>query len=241
MFTRSQDASPQHHAWATSTATKEVAAPRWLLACGIAGAVLYPLADIFATARYPGFSYRDQAVSELFAIGAPTSELVVPLFSISSTLLLLFAIGIWTSSHGRRVVQWLAAMMALNTLDALVLWNVFPMHMRGSQPTFTDMMHGLLAIDPFLLVAVVLAAVAYPGPFRVYTVATLVFTSVLAVMGFSYVTAVVANQPTPWMGATERAAQYAMNLWYAVFAVMLLQGRRSAESDTTSSIAPATA
>ena len=143
--------------------------------------------------------------------------------------------------HGRRVVQWLAAMMALNALDALVLWNFFPMHMRGSQPTFTDMMHGLLAIDPFLFAAVVLAAVAYPGPFRAYTVATLVFTSVLAVMGFSYVTAVVANQPTPWMGATERAAQYAMNLWYAVFAVMLLQGQRSAGSDTTSSIAPATA
>ena len=35
--------------------------------------------------------------------------------------------------------------------------------------------------------------------------------------------AVVANQPTPWMGATERASQYAMNLWYAVFAVKLLR------------------
>jgi hypothetical protein len=106
------------------------------------------------------------------------------------------------------------------------------MHMRGSQPTFTDMMHGLLAIDPFLLAAVVLAAVAYRGPFRVYTLATLVFTSVLAVVGFSYVTAVVANQPTPWMGATERASQYAMNLWYAVLAVMLLRAETTARHRT---------
>ena len=207
---------------------------RWLLACGIAGAALYPLADIFATTRYPGFSYRDQAVSELFAIGAPTSELVVPLFSISSTLLLLFAFGIWMSANGRRVVQWLAAMMALNALDALVLWNFFPMHMRGSQPTFTDTMHGLLAVDPFLLTAVVLGAVAFGGAFRVYTVATIVFTSVLAITGFSYATAVFANEPTPWMGATERAAQYATNLWYAVFAVVLLREARSSGSSATS-------
>ena len=47
-------------------------------------------------------------------------------------------------------------------------------------------------------------------------------------MGFSYVTAVIANQPTPWMDATERAAQYATNLWYAVLAVVLLREQRRA-------------
>lgn len=200
-----------------------------LLTCGIAGGALYPLADIFATTRYPGFSYRDQAVSELFAIGAPTSDLVVALFTVSSALILLFAVGIWMSANGRRLVRWLAAMMALNALNALVLWNFFPMHMRGSQPTFTDMMHGILAVDPFVLAAVVLGAVAFRGPFRVYTVATIAFSTVLAIMSFSHLDAVVANQPTPWMGATERAAQYATNLWYAVFAVVLLRERRSTQ------------
>lgn len=203
---------------------------RWLLMCGIAGAALYPLADILASTRYPGFSYRDQAVSELFAIGAPTSALVVTLFSISSTLLLLFAIGIWMSANGRRLVKWLSVMMALNALDALVLWNFFPMHMRGDEPGFTDTMHGLLAIDPFLFAAIVMAAVAFRGPFRFYTVATILFTTALAVMGFSYVTAVFTNQPTPWMGAFERAAQYTTNVWYAVFAVMLLRQQQSQES-----------
>jgi hypothetical protein len=199
-----------------------------LLACGIVGAALYPLSDIIAATRYPGFNYRDQAVSELFAIGAPTSALVVRLFSLSSALLFLFAIGIWMSARGQRWVRPMAVMMALNTVDALVLWNFFPMHMRGSQPTFTDMMHGLLAIDPFLLAAVVLGAVAFRGWFRVYTVTTIVFTSVLAIMGFSYVSAVIANQPTPWMGAAERASQYATNLWYAVLAVFLLQKQSTA-------------
>ena len=198
----------------------------WLLACGIAGAALYPLADIFASTRYPGFSYRDQAVSELFAIGAPTSELVVPLFTLSSTLLLLFAVGIWMSAGGRRVLRWLSAMMALNAIDALVLWNFFPMHMRGEPTTFTDTMHGILAIDPFLLTAVVLGAVAFRGKFRTYTVATIVFSFAMAIVGLSFVNAVIANEPTPWMGAAERAAQYTTNLWYAVFAVVLLRERR---------------
>jgi len=123
----------------------------------------------------------------------------------------------------------MAVMMALNTVDALILWNFFPMHMRGSQPTFTDMMHGLLAIDPFLLAVVVLGAVAYRGWFRAYTIATILFTSVLAVIGFSYISAVIANQPTPWMGASERASQYAMNVWYAVLALMLLHQQRIVE------------
>jgi hypothetical protein len=215
------------HSAATTAEDERDLPRRLLLVCGIVGAALYPLADIFAATRYPGFSYRDQAVSELFAIGAPTSGLVVTLFSISSSLLLLFAVGIWISAHGRRVLRWSAAMMALNALDALVLWNFFPMHMRGSEPTFTDMMHGLLAIDPFLFAAVVLGAVAFRGAFRVYTVGTIVFTTVLAIFGFSFVSAVIANEPTPWMGAVERAAQYATNLWYAVFAAILLRERRS--------------
>lgn len=120
---------------------------RLLLTCGIAGAALYPLADIAATSRYPGFSYRDQAVSELFAIGAPTSGLVVPLFTISSTLLLLFAIGVWLSANGRRSLRWLAAMMALNALDALVrarLRTPFGAALRGDARRRSVGMEGVL-------------------------------------------------------------------------------------------------
>lgn len=228
-------ASAQYYRTAASTGSHGASLRPCLLVCGIVGALLYPLTDMYAAMRYPGFSYRDQAVSELFAIGAPTSAVVVPLFSISSTLLFFFAVGIWISASGQRWLRPLAVMMALNAIDALVLWNFFPMHMRGSQPSFTDLMHGLLAIDPFLLAAVVLGAIVFRGWFRVYTVTTIVFTSVLAAIGFSFVAAVIANQPTPWMGATERASQYAMNLWYAVLAVVLLRKQLAASRRRPSS------
>ena len=210
---------------ARSNESRGVSLRRALLVCGIAGAALYPLADIVASMRYPGFSYRDQAVSELFAIGAPTSALVVPLFSVSSSLLLLFAIGIWMSANGRRWLRPMAVMMALNTVDALVLWNVFPMHMRGAPFTFTDTMHGLLAINLFVLATMVFCAVAARGGFRVYTVTTVALTLGLAVIALPNLTAYTANQPTPWMGATERVSQYAANLWYCVLAVVLLRRR----------------
>jgi hypothetical membrane protein len=71
-----------------------------LLVCGIVAALLYPATDILATSLYPGYSYRAQAVSELFAIGAPTSRLVVTLLTIASLLFLGFAAPI--PSPGRR-------------------------------------------------------------------------------------------------------------------------------------------
>ena len=77
---------------------------RGLLMCGIVSAAIYVLTDIAAAASYPGYSYADQAVSELFAIGAPTSDFVVPLFSLSSALLLLFGLGIASTSQENRTV-----------------------------------------------------------------------------------------------------------------------------------------
>jgi hypothetical protein len=75
--------------------------------------------------------------------------------------------------------------------------------------------------------------VAFRGAFRTYTVATITFSSLLAIVSFSFVSAVIANQPTPWMGATERAAQYSTNLWYAVLAITLLRDQRASPAAAT--------
>jgi hypothetical protein len=212
----------RYHATSAPVA-REDSMRRWLLEAGIIGAFLYPLSDIIASNLYPGFSYRDQAVSELFAIGAPTSRLVVILFTISSSLLFLFSIGVWMAANGSRLIRAFAVMMALNTVDALTLWNFFPMHMRGVAPTFTDTMHGLLAIDPFLLAGQILVAISFKGRLRTYTIATIAFSMLLILLSISNLQAFMANEPTPWMGIKERAGQYANNLWYAVIAVALLR------------------
>jgi hypothetical membrane protein len=204
------------------------------LLCGILSPAIYIGADVLAARRYPGFSYTDQAVSELFAIGAPTSGLVVRLFTMSSVLLLAFAFGVWWSSDRGRALRLMAIMLACSAIDALVLWNFFPMHLRGAERTMTDTMHLVFAANPFVLLSLVFGAVAFRHAMRVYTIATIVVIIALAVYGFSYAAAVATNAPTPGMGLTERVAQYANGLWQMVVAAVLWRERRLGEADLAS-------
>lgn len=198
---------------------------RLLLSCGVLAAVGYVATDVLASILYPGYSFRGQAVSELFAIGAPTSRLAVPLFSLCSVLLLAFAAGVWCVAGARRLVRALALMFAGSAIVGLLLWNVFPMHMRGAERSFTDTMHLILATNPFVLLSLVLAIVAFPGRLRVYSVATVAIMLVPAIAAFSYAGALELNQPTPWLGATERLAQYGYEVWQVVLAFVLLRKR----------------
>lgn len=196
-----------------------------LLMCGLAASFVYIGTDVLAGLRYPGFSFRAQAVSELFAIGAPTSALVVPLFTLSSTLLLPFAVGVWITSNGIRARRAMAWMIVGNALDTLVLWNFFPMHMRAATPTFTDTMHLVFAANPFILATIVLGVAGFRKWFRFYSVATILILVGGAVVGFSYAPQLAAHQPTPWLGLGERVAQYGHQLWQGVLAVVLLTER----------------
>lgn len=198
-----------------------------LLACGIFASMLYPITDIIAGNLYKGYSFNEQAVSELFAIGAPTSWIVVPLFTISSTLFIAFALGIWISSEGGRLLRALSVMILGNAINSLILWNFFPMHMRGDQPSFTDTMHGILAINPFVIVSIVLGAVYFRNWFRYYSIATILLLLITAIMAFSKASLVFANQPTPGLGITERISQYGHQLWHAVLAIVLLYRQSS--------------
>lgn len=194
-----------------------------LLSCGIAASLIYVATDLVASRLYPGFSARDQAVSELFAIGAPTSALVVPLFSLASLLLAAFALGIWQSAGGNRRLHLLGWMVLGNALNGLLLWTAFPMHMRGDPPGFTDTMHLILAVNPFVLLSLVFAGAAFRDWMRAYTIATALVMVSVAALAFRHAPALGANLPTPGLGLTERAAQYLYMLWQAVLAVRMMR------------------
>jgi hypothetical protein len=197
---------------------------RAALLCGALSPAVYIAADLAATARYRGYSATNQAVSELFAIGAPTSGLVVPLFSLSSGLLLAFAAGIGGRAGRDPRLRRLALVFAAGALEALVLWNFFPMHMRGAGRTATDTMHLLLAANPFVPLGMVVGASAFRGWFRTYTQGTLVLLLVLAAYAFSYAPALATNGPTPGLGLAERIGQYGYGIWEVVLAAVLWVG-----------------
>lgn len=214
--------------WSGTAASS--AGRRLLLLCGVAAAFVYVFTDLAAALAYPGFSIADQAVSELFAIGAPTSRPVVLLFSISSALLLAFSLGIALGARGSGALRLLAVMFAASAVDALILWNFFPMHMRGAERTFTDLMHLILAANPFVVATLVIAAFAFRRAFRWFSIAILAAVLLLSILGFGYATAVDTGQPTPGLGLIERLGQYIYQLWQIVLALMLLQSARKGAS-----------
>lgn len=202
---------------------------RPLLACGLAGAALYGIGnDVLAAASYDGYSPLSQAVSELSSVGAPTRSAVLVLGLTSDALLVLFAGGVWASARGSAALRQVAALLvAYGALGPA--WLPFPMTARDAvAPTTatTDAVHLVLSAATVVVITATIAvgAVAFETWFRWYSAAT-----VLVVLGFgaltgTYVPAVAAGDPTPWMGAFERLGIWAWLLWVAVLAVRLLRG-----------------
>ncbi len=201
---------------------------RSLLVCGPVASVIYVLTDLTASAWYPGYSLADQAVSELFAIGAPTATFVTTLFSLSSLLLLAFAVGVGLSAGESRALLLASWMFAANALDCLILWNIFPMHMRADAKTLTDTMHVVLSINLFVWLAPSFIAFGCKGWRRWPSVAAIVILLVPTIFAFQYVPALSVGAPTPGLGLAERAAQYGYQLWQAVLAIELAGRRRFA-------------
>lgn len=196
-----------------------------LLVCGIISPILYFGTDMFAGLTYPGYSFTSQAISELFAIGAPTSGFVVSLFTLSSLLLLAFSIGVWRSSYGSRAIRLTALMFAGNAVNGLVLWNVYPMHMRGAEATFTDVMHVLLAGVGvvFVLLAVCIVALSSRGWLRIYSVMAIMVLLVPGAIVFMTIPGLTMGEPTPYVGLTERISTYGYYLWQAIFVKHLMK------------------
>jgi hypothetical protein len=73
-----------------------------LLFCGILDALVYVGTDIAAAARYGGYSYVDQMVSELMALGASTRPFLVTFFTLHNLLILAFRAGVRLAAGRKR-------------------------------------------------------------------------------------------------------------------------------------------
>jgi hypothetical protein len=56
--------------------------------------LLYVGTDLLAGMLFPGYSFIEQSISELFAIGVPTSGLAILLFALYDLLVVGFALGV---------------------------------------------------------------------------------------------------------------------------------------------------
>ncbi len=198
---------------------------RILLFCGVLSPLLYALADALAGMRWQGYSFRDQAISELGAIGAPSSfffsMFLIPVY----VLLTAFGLGIWQSAGERRRLRVVAGLLIALGVMALTVGQLVPMRPRGTEQGLTGALHLIEGAAAMLMVlaAMVIAATTFGRRFRLYTIATIAV--VLAFGAWSGMEAprVEAGLATPWLGVMERIFWYAYQSWFAVLALTLLR------------------
>lgn len=206
--------------------------PRPFIAAGVAMFVLYIAADVSASLADGSYSYRDQTISELSAIGAKTRPFWLAFSAVYQVLQFAFAVGVLAAAGDNRrlrFVGWLLLVAAV----AGTLWWFGPMHMRAvlaaGGGTWQDTLHLVAgAISSVLFFAMIgVGAFAFGRGFRWYSFATLAAMIVFGTLMNMDVEAVADNEPTPWLGIWERIAIEGAMLWQAVFAVTLLWKTRT--------------
>lgn len=218
-----------------AAAGSRAASEKALLACGVVAPLVYVASDLIAGLRWRGYSFRDQTISELNAIGSPTRTLTIVLGIVGYTFLAAFGVGLWRSARGDRRLR--IAGLALLVLGVSACWAVpfASMHVRGAETGLSDTLHlvdggvaGLL-----LLVAMWFGSAALGTRFRIYSIATVLVMLVFLVWSGMDGSRVVDDLPTPWLGVKERVWAYAYQAWLVMFAVASLRLRVPAGSAAT--------
>lgn len=195
-----------------------------LLLAGVLSSLVYAMADILCGWRYQGYSFANQVISELSAIGAPTTALWVVLLQVYAALFATFTVGVVRASRGSRRLQLTSWLLVAFVLSG-PLWSFFPMHQRGEAFTWTDASHIALGGVMVLLLSAIIAVGggSLGRRFRVFSRVMVTVAFIAGAGTFIYVPRMIAQLPTPGVGGVERVFLYGFLLWTGVFAVGLLQ------------------
>ena len=203
---------------------RESAANKFLLMAGIAAVAVYTIGDVLSGLLYNGYSFRNQAISELSGFGSPVRALMVTVILIHGTLLLAFGIGIARVAE-RKSLRWIGWLLVAEFF-VVGLWNhtIWAMSSRDMETGFNDTMHITLTsvFSLFVVAMMVLSAVAYRGRFRLYVLLTVVVISVFG-MASAFAMRGLEQNDTPWAGAFERINAYAYFAWLIVLSVTVMR------------------
>jgi hypothetical protein len=106
----------------------------------------------------------------------------------------------------------------------------FPIHLRGVEGNYSDIMHGIVtAVGVFLFMfpAMIAGAAAFKGPFRIYSILTMFLFILFGVLAGLMQPQMASNLPTPMMGIWERINIYGYLLWIVMLSLMIMRSERS--------------
>lgn len=199
----------------------------FLLWAGIAAVGLYVIGDLVSGLLYDGYSFRDHAISELAAFGSPVRPLMVTVILLHNLLLVAFGVGVWRSA-ARKILRWAGLSLVAIGVSGTPTHTVFAMSSRWMEAGFNDTMHVAFTavFTLFVVVAIVLSAIAHPGWFRRFSIGMLVLLT-----GFGAASGVaiqgIGENETAWAGGFERINAYAYFAWVIALAVILLRRSRT--------------
>jgi Protein of unknown function (DUF998) len=107
----------------------------------------------------------------------------------------------------------------MNTREALAAGE------RGLRNAMHIPMTAVMSL--FMLLAMGIGATLLGKRFRYYSYATIAILVVFGVLTSLQAGKMAANEPTPWMGLTERINIYATMLWVAMLAIGLLRAKET--------------
>jgi hypothetical protein len=121
---------------ARATVTRVWTIRRALLACGVVSSLFYVVTLSLGAMRWEGYSATSQAISELFAIGAPTRSFIATLLVVYALLIYAFGLGIWQSDSADRVLRVAAVLIIGKEVFGLVATVITPCISGGWKGTF---------------------------------------------------------------------------------------------------------
>jgi hypothetical membrane protein len=196
-----------------------------LLICGILSPVLYAVSDMLAGMQWEGYSFRDQTISELGAIGAPSRPLFAALLLVVYGLMVAFGAGVLKAAGGNRRVRVVGGILVALGVIALTAGQFAAMRLRGDEQGLTGTMHlveGMLAML-VIFTAMGIAAATFGTRFRLYTIATIVLALGFGLWAALEVPTIEQGLATPWIGVKERIFWYGYQSWFIVLALALLR------------------
>jgi hypothetical membrane protein len=207
-----------------------------LLAAGVGAVAVYVVGDLVSGLHYDGYSFVDQAISELSAFGSPVRAPMVTAILVHDLLVVAFGVGILRVVD-RTSMRWVGGLLVAIGASGLPTHTVWPMSSRDREPAFNDTMHIVLSIvfSLLLVAAMVTAARAWRGWFRLFTLAALA-----VIVGFGAAASVaiegLEQNDTPGAGLLERVNAYTYFAWLTVLTFTLV--RRTPEPALRRNVTP---
>ncbi|WP_291298474.1 DUF998 domain-containing protein [Elioraea sp.] len=186
----------------------------------ILAVVIYGVGDVVSGLLYTGYSFRDQAISELTAFGSPVRAFMMTIMLAHGGLLVIFGVCLFRSACSR-ALRWTGALVSAANLVTLPTHTIWAMSSRGMQTGVNDTLHAQTTIAFSLLVgaAVALSAIAIRGWFRPFAFVALAVIIAFGVAASGAMTGITEDD-TPWAGAYERINCYVYFLWLVVLALL---------------------